>query len=284
MTCRALWVLRWRKPRGPLPDAPLARAGLSPPMPVASGRSWPGCRPSPPLIVLEAPGGLERAATAAWAAAGLPVVVVNPRPARDVARAPGPLAKTEACEARALAHCADVIRPTPRPRPAAQTQAGRALRGRRPPLLGMRTAAPPRLAGARARLTQDITAPLPWRQAALATLDDDLDTLRRASPRWRDHDALVPRAQGMGPVRAPTLRRELPALGTLTRQPIAAWVGVAPLHGDRGTLRGTRTIWGGRAPVRTVLSRAHAARPVSPRSAKRFTRGSAPRGKSKTSP
>jgi transposase len=68
----------------------------------------------PTLIVLEATGGLERAATVAWAAAGLPVVVVNPRQARDVARATGPLAKTEAWDARALAHCADVIRPTPR--------------------------------------------------------------------------------------------------------------------------------------------------------------------------
>jgi transposase len=68
----------------------------------------------PTLIVLEATGGLERAATVAWAAAGLPVVVVNPRQARDVARATGPLAKTEAWDARALAHFADVIRPTPR--------------------------------------------------------------------------------------------------------------------------------------------------------------------------
>ena len=71
----------------------------------------------PTLRVLEATGGLERAATVAWAAAGLPVVVGNPRQARDVARATGPLAKTDALDARALAHCADVIRPPPRPCP-----------------------------------------------------------------------------------------------------------------------------------------------------------------------
>ena len=70
----------------------------------------------PTLMVLEATGGLERAATAALATAGLPVVVVTPRQARDCARATGPLAKTEALDARALAHCADVIRPTPRRR------------------------------------------------------------------------------------------------------------------------------------------------------------------------
>ena len=81
----------------------------------------------PTLIVLEATGGLERAATAALAAAGLPVVVVNPRQARDFARATGQLAKTDALDARALAHFADVIRPTPRLLPDAQTQELRAL-------------------------------------------------------------------------------------------------------------------------------------------------------------
>ena len=43
-------------------------------------------------------------------------------------------------------------------------------------------------------------------------------------------------------------------MGTLTRQQIAAVVGVAPRNGDSGTLRGRRTMWGGRAHVRTVLS------------------------------
>jgi transposase len=81
----------------------------------------------PTLIGLEATGGLERLVTTALATAGLPVVVVHPRPARDFARVTGPLAKTEALEARALAHVAAVMRPTPRPLPAAQTQELRAL-------------------------------------------------------------------------------------------------------------------------------------------------------------
>ena len=81
----------------------------------------------PTLIVREATDGLERLVTSAVATAGLPVVVVTPRQARACARATGQLAKTEAWEARALAPCADVIRPTPRPRPAAQPQALRGL-------------------------------------------------------------------------------------------------------------------------------------------------------------
>jgi transposase len=207
----------------------------------------------PTLIVLEAPGGLERAATAALATAGLPVVVVNPRQARDFARATGQLAKTDALDARALAHFADVIRPTPRPLPDAQTQELRALLGRRQPLIVMRTAEQNRLAGTSGRLQTDIEAHITWLNERLATLDDDIETLLRASPLWRENDDLLQSAPGIGPVCARTLLLELPELGTLNRRQIAALVGVAPLNRDSGTLRGRRTIWGGRAHVRTVL-------------------------------
>jgi transposase len=176
----------------------------------------------PTLIVLEATGGLERAVTSALAAAGLPVVVVNPRQARDFARATGQLAKTDALDARALAHFADVIRPTPRPLPDAQTQELRALLGRRQQLIGMRTAEQNRLAGTRARLTKDMMAHMTWLNTAMAPLDNDLETTLRASPLWRANADLWQSAKGMGPVWARTLLRALPELGTLTRQHIAA--------------------------------------------------------------
>jgi transposase len=207
----------------------------------------------PTLIVLEATGGLERIATAALATAGLPVVIVNPRQARDFARATGQLAKTDALDARALAHFADVIRPTPRPLPDTQTQELRALLSRRQQLIGMRTAEQNRLAGTSERLPQDIEAHIAWLNARIAMLDADLETMLRASPLWRENDDLLQSVPGIGPVCARTLLLELPELGTLTRQQIAALVGVAPLNCDSGTLRGRRTIWGGRAHVRTVL-------------------------------
>jgi transposase len=176
----------------------------------------------PTLIVLEATGGLERAVTSALAAASLPVVVVNPRQARDFARATGQLAKTDALDARALAHCADVIRPTPRPLPDAQTQELRALLGRRQPLIVMRTAEQNRLAGTSERLTKDIVAHMTWLNADIATLDHDRETTLRASPLWRENDDLLQSAKGIGPVCARTLLLELPELVTRTRQHIAA--------------------------------------------------------------
>jgi transposase len=207
----------------------------------------------PTLIVLEATGGLERAATVALATAGLPVVVVNPRQVRDFARATGQLAKTDALDARALAHFADAIRPQLRPVPDAQTQELRTLLGRRQQLVAMRTAEQNRLAGTSGRLQADIVAHIAWLNERLALLDDELDTVLRSSPLWRENDDLLQSAPGIGPVCARTLVLELPELGTLTRQKIATLVGVAPLNCDSGTLRGRRTIWGGRARVRAVL-------------------------------
>jgi transposase len=207
----------------------------------------------PTLMVLEATGGYQRAVVAALAAAGLPVAVVHPRHARDVAKATGPWAKTEALDARALAQVAEAVRPTPRPLPEAQADELRARLARRRPWVARRTAAQNRLGRAPARLQADSQAHLTWLNPRLAALDDDLDTTWRASPVWREREELLRSVPGMGPVGARTRRLDLPELGTLSRQRLAALVGVAPLHGDSGTFRGSRTIWGGRAHVRATL-------------------------------
>jgi transposase len=207
----------------------------------------------PHLIVLEATGGDQRAVVAALAAAGLSVAVVNPRQARDCAKATGPLAKTDALDARALAHFAEAVRPTPRPLPDAQTDARRALLARRRQLVALRTAAQNRLGNAPPRLQTDIQAQITGLNTRLAALDDDLDTTLRTSPVWRAREDLLRSVPGMGPVCTRTLLLDLPELGTLSRQQLAALVGVAPLNRDRGTLRGSRTIWGGRASVRATL-------------------------------
>jgi transposase len=207
----------------------------------------------PTLIVLEATGGYQRAVVAALAAAGLPIVVVNPRQARDFAKATGQLAKTDRLDARALAHFADAVRPAPRPLPDAQTEELRAMLARRRQLIAMRTAEQNRLSGVSQRLRADIQAHITWLDTRLASLDEDLDATLRASPIWREREALLRSVPGIGPVCTRTLLLDLPELGTLSRQRIAALVGVAPFHRDSGTLRGTRTVWGGRTHVRAPL-------------------------------
>jgi transposase len=168
---------------------------------------------NPALIVLEATGGYQRAMVAALTAAGLPVAVVNPRQARDFAKATGQLAKTDALEARALAHVAEAVRPTPRPLPDAQAEELRALLARRRQLVAMRTAEQNRLGNAPPRLQADIQAHITWLNTRLTALDDDLDTTLRASPVWRDREELLRSVPGIGPVCARTLRLDLPELG-----------------------------------------------------------------------
>jgi transposase len=203
----------------------------------------------PTLIVFDATGGYQRAVVAALAAARLPVAVVNPRQARDFAKATGQLAKTDALGARALAYFAEAVRPAPRPLPDAPANELRALLARRWQLVTRRTAEQNRLGSAPSRLQTDIQAHLTWLNERLARLDDDLDTTLRASPVWREREELLRRVPGIGPVCTRTLLLDLPELGTWSRQRLAALVGVAPLHRDSGMRRGSRTIWGGDAPT-----------------------------------
>ena len=208
---------------------------------------------APTLIVLEATGGLEVALAGALATATLPVAVVNPRQVRDFARSTGTLAKTDRLDAQLLAQFADTVRPEPRPLPDAQAQELTALLQRRRQLVEMLTAEKNRLALASRRIRPQLQAHIEWLHKQIAQFDEDLRQLIRSSPLWREKDDLLRSAPGVGPVLATTLLAALPELGQLTRQQIAALVGVAPLNRDSGTLRGRRTVWGGRAQVRAVL-------------------------------
>ena len=184
---------------------------------------------------------------------GMPVVVVNPRQVRDFAKATGHLAKTDTLDAQVLAQFAEAVHPTPRPLPAAQTQELAARLTRRRQLVAMLVAEKTRRGQAPGHIQKLIQVHRPWLERRLRDLDEELATAIRSSPLWREKDELVQSIPGVGPVVATTLLASLPELGILSRQQIAALVGVAPLNRDSGTIRGKRTIWGGRAQVRATL-------------------------------
>jgi transposase len=208
---------------------------------------------SPTLIVLEATGGYETAVVAALAAAGLPVVVANPRQVRDFAKAMGQLAKTDALDAQVLALFAERVQPAPRPLPDDALQALDALLTRRRQLVEMLTAERNRLFVARPPVRRDLQQHIRFLERRLREADDDLHTAVKASPAWRVKADLLQSVPGVGRVVSLTLLAELPELGRLSHKEIAALVGVAPLNRDSGTLRGKRLVYGGRAPVRAVL-------------------------------
>ncbi|MDH5537602.1 MAG: IS110 family transposase [Betaproteobacteria bacterium] len=210
-------------------------------------------RLTPTLLVCEATGGYERAVVAAVAAAGVPVVVANPRQVRDFARGTGQLAKTDRIDAGLLALFAERVRPTPRPLGDAATQLLDALLTRRRQLLEMLVAEKNRLGFAPRPLHRGIRQHIRWLERRVDEVTAELAAQIEASPVWRAKEDLLRSVPGVGPIVSATLLGELPELGTLSHKQIATLVGVAPLARDSGTLRGKRMVYGGRAPVRTAL-------------------------------
>jgi transposase len=209
---------------------------------------------APSLVVLEATGGLERALVAQLMAAQLPVVVVNPRQVRAFARSLGRLAKTDALDAKILALFGERIRPALRELPEPDTQALADQLARRRQLVEMLTMEKNRLQQAHlGAVRKNLKEHIEWLKQQLRASDSGLRQAVEGSPAWQAKRDLLEEVKGVGDITALSLIGLLPELGTLGRKQIAALVGVAPFARDSGTLRGRRTVWGGRAAVRTVL-------------------------------
>jgi transposase len=209
---------------------------------------------APTLVVVEATGGLELPLVAALQVAEIPVAAINPRQARDFAKASGRLAKTDRIDAEVLAHFAEAIRPDARPMPSSEVQALDALLSRRQQLLEMRVMESNRLgACADPTVRAGLERHLAWLEAEVADADTRLAEAVKASPAWKEKDELLQSIPGLGPVSSLTLLDALPELGTLDGGKISALVGLAPFADDSGTRRGGRHVRGGRAAVRRIL-------------------------------
>lgn len=208
----------------------------------------------PARIVVEATGGLEKPVVAALHAAGLPVVVINPRQVRAFAKAIGQLAKTDRLDAAVLAHFAAAVKPPLRPLKSKAEQDLEALLGRRGQLVEMLVAEKNRRHSATSEAVREtIKEHIDWLADSIAELDEQLQVRLLSSEVWQSKDALLQSVPGIGPVVSFSLLADLPELGTLNRQRISKLVGVAPLNCDSGQQRGVRHIFGGRARVRTML-------------------------------
>jgi transposase len=207
----------------------------------------------PALIVVEATGGLEAPLVGQLATAGLSVAVVNPRQARDFAKAIGVLAKTDRVDAQILARFGKAVQPAVRPLKPEETLALEAILTRRRQIIEMITAESNRLSSAAPRIAKQIRQHIAWLEKRLDEADQDLDDMLRQSPVWQHKAQLMTSVPGVGRVTAVTLLAELPELGALPRREISALVGVCPYSRDSGKYRGRRTIWGGRAAVRAAL-------------------------------
>jgi transposase len=209
---------------------------------------------NPQRIVLEATGGYERPVVAALLLAGLPVVVINPRQARDFAKATGQLAKTDAIDAKILARFAQDIKPPIRPLPSEKDLELQDLVTRYRQLIELRTAEGNRLQKAWSdRVHRSIEQILEAIERQLQDIDRQMDELIQATPAWLAKVDLLKTMKGVGDQTARMLVALLPELGQLSRQQIARLVGLAPINRDSGQRRGKRSIGGGRACVRSQL-------------------------------
>lgn len=207
----------------------------------------------PVLAVVEATGGYETPLAYALNKAGIPCAVVNPREVRNFAKVTKKLAKTDAIDARVLAHFAAVIKPEPRPLSDEQSQELEAIIARRRQVIEMLTAEKNRLHLARKPVKEAIKAHINYMEKELGQIDTELKGRIEESPIKQEKYDLLQSVPGVGPNLAATLVIELSELGGLNRRQIAALVGVAPLNHDSGAMRGKRSPWGGRPQVRAAL-------------------------------
>ena len=206
------------------------------------------------LVVFEASGGYEHPLAEALDAADVTYARVNPRQAREFARATGRLAKTDRVDARVLAEMgrALALRPTPPADPGRARLAG--LMGRRDDLGAMLRAEMARLRQARdASVRRDIGSMIALLRRRIGKLEAEIAAVIGADEALSDRSRLLRTMPGVGPLLAASLLARLPELGRLDRRAIASLAGLAPHACDSGRFRGKRRIWGGRAEVRRTL-------------------------------
>ncbi|MGL5075422.1 MAG: IS110 family transposase [Waterburya sp.] len=207
----------------------------------------------PELIVLEATGGMEIDAAIKLTQVELAVAVINPRQARDFAKATGQLAKTDVIDARVLAHFADAIRPEVRQISDESSRQLEDLVARRRQISDMITAEKNRRRGKTNSVQASIDQHIEWLKQQLKEIESQIKFEIALNEDWKRKMNLLTSVPGIGEVVAVTLISSLPELGQISHKSISYLVGVAPLNRDSGKFRGKRRIWGGRVKIRCML-------------------------------
>lgn len=207
----------------------------------------------PILIVLEASGGYEKAAVAAFSSADLPVAVVYPRRVRQFAHGLGLIAKNDEIDARLIAYYGRVADIKPQPVQTEELSTLRALTQRRSQLIEMRLAEQCRLDTAHRSIHKNIKQHIAWIERQILKLDQEIQTRIKADHTLDQIDQHLRSVPGVGPVLSSTLITELPELGTLSNKRIASLVGIAPFPRESGKFTGKRFCKSGRNQVRRVL-------------------------------
>jgi transposase len=205
-------------------------------------------------VVFEASGGYDRMLREALEAAEVWFSRVNPRQARDFARAMGVIGKTDRVDARMLSELGVRLEP-PRTRQIAKSsRVLQAQATRRRQLVEMRKQEATRLqqtADKDARA--DIQTLITVLERRTKKIEVRMAAIVAADLKLAEIDCRLRTVPGVGHIVSATLISELPELGQIDRRSIAALAGLAPIARDSGKSTGRRVIGGGRPVVRTML-------------------------------
>ena len=206
------------------------------------------------FIVIEATGGYQSRVVGALVAAGHRVAVVNPRQVRDFARSLGILAKTDRLDARVIARFGEHARPRTVEVGSEKQAELRELVTRRRQLVELRTAEQNRLETTLTKVVRkNVRHLIEQLDKQIRQLEEAIGQVVEKEPELASKAALLKTVPGVGPVTVTSLLVELPELGRLDRQQVAALVGLAPFNRDSGKFHGRRRISGGRSAIRSVL-------------------------------
>jgi transposase len=221
----------------------------------AAARSFAAsCTEDEAWVVFEASGGYDRVLRDALEAGGVRFSRVNPRQARDFARAMGVIGKTDRVDARMLAELGARLQPAPTQPLSAARRALQAQATRRRQLVEIRKQEATRLHQTADRQARaDITSLIAVLDRRIAKVEAQMAVLVKTDPEMQAVDRRLQTAPGVGPIVAATLLAEMPELGQLDRRRIAALAGLAPIARDSGKRVAPRSVGGGRPIVRTIL-------------------------------
>jgi transposase len=205
-------------------------------------------------IIFEASGGYDSRLRDTLEAAGVPFSRINPRQARDFARAMGVIGKTDRVDARMLAELGTRLTPA-RTTPLPAVRRGlQALATRRRQLVEMRKQEATRLQQTTDAMTRgDIRSIIATLDRHIRRIELQMARIVAADNQLAAIDRRMQTAPGVGPIVSATLIAELPELGQIDRRSIAALAGLAPIARDSGKRTAQRSIGGGRPIVRTIL-------------------------------
>lgn len=204
-------------------------------------------------VIFEASGGYDRVLRDGLEAAQVSFSRVNPRQARDFARAIGVIGKTDRVDAR-IATFGQRLQPPQTPPVSTTRQALLAQITRRRQLVEMRKQEATRLQQTTdCDSRSDIRSLILLLERRIEKVETRIAEIIRSSPELAETDRRLQSVPGVGTIVATTLMAELPEIGTTDRRKIAALAGLAPIARNSGQRNGRRVIGGGRATVRTVL-------------------------------